>query len=491
MAETSPSATTPPKLPPLPIESVNDFPDRLSPMLVKELRQGLRTSTLVILFLVLQGLLAIVLLVTTPIATAEGSLSGTVGEVVSKIVFCIYALGILVVQPLRGISAVTTEIRQNTIDLMVLTRLSAWRIVYGKWLSIVGQSALIAFAILPYLILRYSFGGMQLFAELVLMAYLFFISGTLTAITVGLSATGSVLLRGLVVVGGSAVMMGPEFVEILSFTRSDQSLTALAILAIAVYASYFFLEVGTTAIAPTSENRATRKRLLGLTIMVGSYLLLHAVDPALALTSALIIAGCISLDLFSERAKFPSVICRRFLRMGPLGRASGRLLYPGWATGSLFFLTMSLVLFLLIFLTNPDPRNYTYAAIGLGTLAFPAALIQLFARDSSNRFSLYLTLLLLCFVLTAILSALYRVVPEKLLLWVFSFIPAVLLPIAGQSASSPDQSTVLLVSAIITGIYLLIILGGSLPRMAALSKLETEALEDLDAQDLAEVGPDH
>ncbi|MDP7495034.1 MAG: hypothetical protein QGI77_01320, partial [Roseibacillus sp.] len=135
--------------------------------------------------------------------------------------------------------------------------------------------------------------------------------------------------------------------------------------------------------------------------------------------------------------------------------------------------------------------NYTYAAIGLGTLAFPAALIQLFARDSSNRFSLYLTLLLLCFVLTAILSELYRVVPEKLLLWVFSFIPAVLLPIAGQSASSPDQSTVLLVSAIITGIYLLIILGGSLPRMAALSKLETEALEDLDAQDLAEVGPDH
>jgi hypothetical protein len=177
--------------------------------------------------------------------------------------------------------------------------------------------------------------------------------------------------------------------------------------------------------------------------------------------------------------------------MGPLGRASGRLLYPGWATGSLFFLTLSLVLFLLIFLTNPDPRNYTYAAIGLGTLAFPAALIQLFARDSSNRFSLYLTLLLLCFVLTAILSELYRVVPEKLLLWVFSFIPTVLLPVAGQPASSPDQSTVLLVSSTITGIYLLIILGGSLPRVVALSKLETEALGDLDAQDLAEVSPDH
>ena len=501
MAENNPGTTTPPELPPLPIERVNDFPDRLSPMLVKELRQGLRTNTFVILFLVLQGLLAIILLITTPIATIEGSASGTIGEVVSKIVFCIYALGILVVQPLRGISAVATEIKQNTIDLMVLTRLSAWRIVYGKWLSIVSQSALIALAILPYLILRYFFGGMQLFAELALLVYLFIISGALTAFSVGMSATGSILLRGLVVMGGSAVMMGyilfgfhrqiPDFVAVLSFSRSDQSLTALAMLAIAAFASYFFLEIGTTAIAPTSENRATRKRLIGLAIMVGSYLLLHTVDPDLALITALIIAGCMSLDLFSERSNFPSVICRRFLRMGLFGRVSGRLLYPGWATGSFFFFALALILLLLIFLTNPDPRHYTYAAIGLGTLAFPATVVQLFARDSPNRFSIYLTLLLLCFVLTTILSELYRAVPEKLLLWVFSFIPTVLLPLAGQPASSSDQFAVLLLASIITNIYFLLILGRSLPRMAALSRLEADALEYLDAQDLAEVSPDN
>ena len=98
------------------------------------------------------------------------------------------------VQPLRGISAVATEIKQNTIDLMVLTRLSAWRIVWGKWCAIMGQSALILLAILPYLILRYFFGGMQLFAEMALMLYLFVLSGALTAFTVGLSAVGSVLV---------------------------------------------------------------------------------------------------------------------------------------------------------------------------------------------------------------------------------------------------------------------------------------------------------
>ena len=207
--------------------------------------------------------------------------------------------------------------------------------------------------------------------------------------------------------------------------------------------------------------------------------------------TALIIAGCMSLDIFSERPNFPSVICRRFLRMGLLGRASGRLLYPGWATGSFFFLTLALTILLLIFLTNPDPRHYTYAAIGLGTLAFPATMVQLFARDSPNRFTIHLTLLLLCFVLTAILYELYRVVPEKLLLWVFSFIPTVLLPLADQPAYSSDQSTALLLSSIITGIYFLVILGGSLPRMSALSELEAEALEYLDARDLAEVSPDN
>ena len=120
-------------MPPAPIERVNDFPDKLSPMLVKELRQGLRTHTFVILFLALQGLLALVLLTAGPIAAAEDSSSGSTGGIVSQIVFCIYALGVLLIQPLRGISAVATEIKQNTIELMVLTRLSSWRIVWGKW----------------------------------------------------------------------------------------------------------------------------------------------------------------------------------------------------------------------------------------------------------------------------------------------------------------------------------------------------------------------
>jgi len=491
MAEPESTLPIPPALPPAPIERVNDFPDRLSPMLVKELRQGLRSQTFVILFLVLQGLLALVLLTAGPIAASNDSASGATGDIVSKIVFCLYGLGVLVVQPLRGISAVATEIKQNTIDLMVLTRLSAWRIVWGKWCSIVSQSALIVLAVLPYLILRYFFGGMQLFAELTLMIYLFVVSGALTAFTVGLSAIGSVLIRGLVVVGGAAFMVvyvpfyfTPSlgtFVDILSFNTRNDTFAALGVLALAVYSGYFFLEVGATAIAPAAENRATRKRLIGLTVVVASYLLLGFVDFNHALYAALVVAWLISLDLFTERAEFPSIVCRPFLRWGGASRLAGRLLYPGWASGTLFFILLMGVIALLIFLTTPtDSEQYTRAAIGFGSMVFPAAIIQVFARNTPNRFSVYLSLSIVCALLTAILSVLYFSVKEELLLWIFSFIPMVLFPVSGELSSGTNQDTIFFISVATTGTYLLIVLAGALPKIRRISRLEEEALAGIE-----------
>jgi len=488
MAERKHSAATPPTLPPLPLQGINDFSDKLSPMLVKELRQGLRTNTFVVLFLVLQALLALVLLIAGPIAASEAGSSGAAGQAVSKIIFCIYALGVLVVQPLRGISAIASEPKQNTTDLMVLTRLSAWRIMRGKWSSLVSQTALIVLAILPYLILRYIFGGMQLFAELTLMFYLFVISGALTAFTVGISALGSSLIRGLVVVGGSAYLMiyipfsfTPSlgvFIDLLSFSRQDETLAALGILAMAVYLSYFFLELGATAIAPTSENHSTRKRLIGLAVLVVSFLLLQFLNPATALTVALVVAALISLDLFTENAEFPAIVCRPFLRAGPFVRLGSRLLYPGWASGSLFFLLLIGVLTALLFLTHSTIQSFIDLAVGFGIMVFPAAMIQLFARHSRNRFTIYLTLMVVCAVLTAILTTLHLAVGEKLLLWIFSFIPMVLFPLSEELSSTSSQGSILFLSLVISGTYLLIVLAGAFPRIAKFSALEEESLAE-------------
>ena len=205
---------------------IDDFSDKLSPMLVKELRQGLRAKTFVILFLALQGLLTFVLLIAMG---ASSSADG--GGVVSSVIFFFYSLAVLVVQPLRGIGTLHNEIRGSTIDLMVLTRMGTWRIVLGKWVAIVSQSALLLAAIVPYLILRYFFGRMELFAELLLMGLVFLGSAVFTAVTVGLSALPSILVRGLlplfiaVYLGGLtiAIIFDGELKRLIDFCTLDRS----------------------------------------------------------------------------------------------------------------------------------------------------------------------------------------------------------------------------------------------------------------------------
>ena len=159
-----------------PVTFLTDFSDRISPMLVKELRQGMRAKTFIAVFLSLQVFLAVMLF-----SASAASSSDQIGSVISGIIFTFFAIAVIVVQPMRGTSALSSEVKGNTIDMMVLTRLSAWRIVFGKWVAIVGQSALLFSTIIPYLILRYFFGGMNLFGEMVCMILLFLTSMALTA----------------------------------------------------------------------------------------------------------------------------------------------------------------------------------------------------------------------------------------------------------------------------------------------------------------------
>ena len=468
-------------------------------MLVKELRQGMRTSSFVIPFVVLQAILTIVILIVSLFSLGGRLLdSSSIGNWFTGFILLFYGLGILVFQPLRGISAIASEVRENTIDLMTLTSLTAWRIVYGKWLSIVSQSALIAGAILPYLIIPYFFGGLQLLPQLTLWLALFVVSSALTALTVGISAVGNALVRGLLVVGGAALMMGyllfgflsqiPHFMEMLTFTRGEQTLSVIAFLITTCYLCYFFLELGTSAIAPSSENRATRKRIVGLGVLILTYLLLLPTGEGIALFTAMGITACIALDLFSERATFYPIVCWKFLRFGFLGRIAGRFFYPGWGTGSLFFLVLTLVLCVLIYLTNPNPRYYTMVLLGIGTLALPAVIIQVFARNSTNRFSSYFFILMVTLILSLILSLLSEIFSGELLLWIFSFIPTSLLPLALESGSTTEPLIVLYAAIGISSIYLLVILATSLQNLSQLSVLESEAQRGLDDSLLGSTG---
>lgn len=440
MSSPAPAAKTPPPVP----HALDEFSDRISPMLVKELRQGLRAKTFVIVFLALQALLAVVLLSAIGASSAESS-----GQRVSTIIFFFFSLAVLIVQPLRGIGALHNEIKGNTIDLMVLTRLGAWRIVLGKWVSIVSQSALLLTAIAPYLILRYFFGRMNLFAELNLLLLIFLGSALFTALTVGLSAINSILIRGLLpliaalYLGAGIFILAFEsrsdFGELIEFCSLQEKGTGWALLAGLVAAGYFgwsALALGASMIAPMAENHSTVRRLLTL-VAIGAFALIAAIAdfPREALGPILLMfaAPAIAIALTEPLQLLPP-ICRPFLRFGTVGKLAGRFFYPGWPSGVLFCgLLIALGTFIILNHMSPsrplgwhfEPRFHILMLGSLGTLLLPGLVMRIFPRKINQSFAIYL-LILAILIATAIgLAIIAEEVEDTSFMWFFSWIPPV------------------------------------------------------------------
>ena len=409
--------TLPERSPPArgePAALINDFSDRLSPILVKELRQGLRQPTFVVAFICLQVLLCIVVLVSVISAPAGSQAALRVGGTVSGFFFVLLAIAILIVQPLRGLAALATEIKADTLDLLLLTRLNSWRITFGKWLALVSQSALLVVAVFPYLILRYYLGGMQLFSELLSLLTLFIMSASLTGVTVGFSATPSVVIRGLVAL---AILVGllvvPSFVInmmrfggggrggsafAMTLTTSSEVAVYVGMMLMLMFFGYYLLEMGATQIAPPSENRSTGKRLGGLGVLGLLAWLLPKNDYGLYI-SWLLVVSLLTIDALSERPEFTASVLRPFRRLGPLRNLAGAFLLPGWPSG-IFYVVLLAGLTLGLFVANVliEPPNgdelLAFGPLWFAALLFPAAVVSVFMRNAKNLFTAYIIVLI-------------------------------------------------------------------------------------------------
>lgn len=496
-------------MPPPATHPLDEFSDRISPMLVKELRQGLRAKTFVIVFLALQALLAVVLL-----AAIGASSSQSAGQSVSTIIFFFFSLAVLIVQPLRGIGALHNEIKGNTIDLMVLTRLGAWRIVLGKWVSIVSQSALLLTAIAPYLILRYFFGRMNLFAELNLLLLIFLASALFTAITVGLSAIPSILIRGLLPLVmalylGAGIMAvtfdnREGFGELIEFCALQEDGSGWALLAGLVSAAYFgwsTLALGASMIAPMAENHSTVRRLLTLAVVAGFAVIAtvanfdrEAIGPILLLFCAPAIAIAVT-----EPLQLLPPICRPFLRFGAAGKLAGRFLYPGWPSGILFsglLIALGVGAVLLHLRAGGGPGwafddKFVILMLGsLGTLLLSGLLVRLMPRRIPRSFSLFLMFAGLLIVTAIGLSIVAEEVEDDSFMWAFAWIPPVqfnlmdliyrefynsLDPGATGPPGNPDYQPLVLTGVATCSIYYLGMLLFALRNFRSIREVEEEA----------------
>lgn len=424
---TLPAAEPEPEIDPV-ISGLSDFSDRISPMMVKELRQGLRTRTFTGTFLILQVILGFSML------GAMMSDSSDTGRTISSMVFFLFSIVALILQPLRGTAAVATELKDDTLEILSLTRLSSVRIVFGKWASLVSQTALMLAATVPYLVMRYFFGGMQLFAELALIATVFFLSMCLTAVTVGFSCSRSVLLRALVplalipfgLMAISSTVFGFQFgilQEIFSFQDKEATIAFFVSMVLCGYVGYYFLDMGVGRIAAVAENHSFRKRLISLGLMVVVLVILFLNDPAQEMSLFVVVAfACaIGLDVCTEVPVCVPIVVKPFVKRGACGRLVGRFFYPGWHSGFFLLLVLFVVALVIGEMTYNDKsyRSYSYGMAGerglteelvlfivgmFYTILAPLLVVRIFIKRMKDAFAGYIMLLVLSGVLTLLVT---------------------------------------------------------------------------------------
>jgi hypothetical protein len=239
-----------------------DASDRLSPVVVKELRQGVRGNIFTGAFLLLVLLVLITLslsLLTDPGQSREGF----------TVAFWFFvAIPLLLILPLGAGVAIAGEVAGNTLEPLLLTRLTAWRVVAGKWSATASQVLVLAVALLPFVLVRYYLGMVEITSDAALLAGFVTCSLLLAGITVSISAARvSALLRSLlVVVAGLATLITfISIVEQMTPHRRSVSLEAMASVGLLVtFTLLSALEVGALQIVPPALFQPARLRVLAL-----------------------------------------------------------------------------------------------------------------------------------------------------------------------------------------------------------------------------------
>ncbi|MDF1859263.1 MAG: hypothetical protein P1U87_03555 [Verrucomicrobiales bacterium] len=440
--------SSPAPVEPQPLDArLSDFSSRLSPIVVKELRQGMRTNLFVIAFILLQTFMILCML--------AGLANPGSNDATGFFWFFIIAT-MMVIQPLRGFSALSSEYQLNTMDLIQLTRLNGWRITFGKWAALNAQGLLFLVGVLPYLVIRYFVGNVNLVYDFSAILTIGVASALATAITIGVSVFRSIVLRGILLV--VLLILGIVAINLFNYSVLGRSggitpdlANGLLYAVASVFGIFFFLSFGASRIAPLSENQATRKRLIaiGSALLCQAFHLLGNSEEAIAVTGVILGLACI--DALTEPLPIFSSIAIPF-RRSPILRILGIFLSPGWCSGIFFFLLCSgiwvgsILLWDLTasakFFTNFEGPVLFLSLCNL--IIFPLLILHLFfAKHSSHHFTFGLYIFTQASLFGITLMA--TVIANALGKWedyVYLFVPLPSVFIAGNAGGSEADEAI-------------------------------------------------
>lgn len=469
---------------------LRDFGDWLSPMVVKELRHGLRTRFFTMALIGFHWILILMM---------ASVLIGASDEIVNSLFWMVAFFLLLGLLPLRGFSTLAGEARDGTLDMLTLTSISSWKITFGKWTALFSQNLLVGISLLPYLVARYQFGGVEIVREAVALGLLMLVSAVATAMQVGISSQKSIVLR-LFLTAGMIVALFPAGILIYLIGIGDQGdsmirqWTALGwldqfmvcgvILLLAAYGVGFFLAMGASRIAPPSENHSTVKRVM----MLGVVLLLTGGgvatcvwgDPDMTFwffVPAMVITVLAGADLLTEETpRFPTVVLP-FVRKGGWSRWSGVFLYPGRASGLRMYVLLTVMVLAMFAALVSAKSSVDWEDEGLVTILFLLApvvpVVLPWGRD--NRFSAW-WYTQGCLVAAGILLMIFCEVSKLRALGFLGVITPTTAFFASEAAGYDMRDSVWAVGVGLGVLWLVAAVIRTLPEQREVAGLEDEAL---------------
>lgn len=389
---------------------LTDFPDRLSPMVVKELRQGLRTRAFASTLLMMHALLIIATLITGSAQNADDT--RWLFDGLSTLVLCF-------VMPFRVSNALAEEVKLNTLDMLLLTRLSCSRIVFGKWANVALQSLLITLSLMPYVVSRYMFGGLELGTEFLMLGSRWLGGCVIAAILVALSTIRQAWLRMILIIGPLFFfgfgMFGWVFAMTVGRSMGSGGFTVNAsvewaaifgILAFASWLIFACLSLAASRISSAAEPLALIKRSVHVLAFFVPVILYWITGEKTLLALCVPVLIVLALDALTETLNDVPSAYVVFFRKGALGRGLMGVLSPGWNSG--FWLTLLLAAVIAGHMMSTGGMDaapqFILAACSVWMVS---AVVQILpTRRSHDLLPIFLGMFALMYLITGMFSAL-------------------------------------------------------------------------------------
>lgn len=330
--------------------------ERVNPIVVKEVRQSLKSRQFSIAFgltlLVCFGWTLLAIALTVPrIYYAPGGIPLLVGF------YCILQVPLMIIVPFSAFRSLVIESEDGTFELLSISSLQSRKIIWGKMASSMLQIVLYVSALAPCIVLTYLLRGVSLFAILFSLGLIvaFSIGETAVALLVGATCRS----RGLQIAAALlliAALLGAYFLwtvnilysgilEEAAYANADVYLGIIAAISIYGTAVFILLQAATAAIDFPSENHSTGLRLsiFGLVTLILGWTVVLLVNIR-EFEAAVFFNWCVFVLMLALGALITGergVISPRTQRTLPktfLGRVFLTWLYPGAGMGYIFLI---------------------------------------------------------------------------------------------------------------------------------------------------------